>query len=304
MWPFLFTCFIHAPWDFGKKTSATRKAFPTSISRHEYTKFPLCTPVSCTHIGCFIPRILNLGTKRRWVVIFTPCSLYPRWKQSCYQLTRRLGESWSQSSFYIGGKPLPAIENWTKILVFAFRSLAANRLWYFGSSVKIGLIDGFYEHFSKYYFEYKVENFLTTWSSVSLFTLNSNMIFSLQIMASVFIEVFLQLSYTVSIPWPGCRLDEGGILVRFPWERKEYSLRNRVHNGSGDRPDACTVSTRDTSPKTKRTKIVAKYSTPFSVEVVKEWRYSCSCAYVILNCKGTASFFYSSTSKTIRQSDA
>jgi hypothetical protein len=91
--------------------------------------------------------------------------------------------------------PLSRIE--PRFLGCVFRSLAANRLWYLGSTVKTeGPIDGFYEHFSKYYFKYKVENFLATCNSISLFIVNSNMKFRLQITASG----FLQLSYTVSIP--------------------------------------------------------------------------------------------------------
>jgi len=48
--------------------------------------------------------------------------------------------------------PLPRIE--PRFFGCVFRSLAANRLWYFGSTVKIQRpMDGLYGNFSKYYFE-------------------------------------------------------------------------------------------------------------------------------------------------------
>jgi hypothetical protein len=52
-------------------------------------KFLLCTTPHREDVwgsGCIAPRILNLGTGRRWVVSFTPWPLQPR-----YSLDRRLG---------------------------------------------------------------------------------------------------------------------------------------------------------------------------------------------------------------------
>jgi hypothetical protein len=43
------------------------------------------------------PRILDLDTRWRWVVSFTPHSLYPQGKSLCYQLDRRLGGTQSRS---------------------------------------------------------------------------------------------------------------------------------------------------------------------------------------------------------------
>jgi hypothetical protein len=43
------------------------------------------------------PRILDLGTRWRWVVSFTPRSLYPQGKNRLYPLDRRLGGTQSRS---------------------------------------------------------------------------------------------------------------------------------------------------------------------------------------------------------------
>jgi hypothetical protein len=42
-------------------------------------------------IGGIVPRILDLGTRWRWVVSFTPRPLYPQGKSPLYPLDRRLG---------------------------------------------------------------------------------------------------------------------------------------------------------------------------------------------------------------------
>jgi hypothetical protein len=47
--------------------------------------------------GGIAPRILNLGTRWRWVVIFTLQPLYPQWKSPRYPLDSRLGGSHSRS---------------------------------------------------------------------------------------------------------------------------------------------------------------------------------------------------------------
>jgi hypothetical protein len=46
--------------------------------------------------GGIAPRILNLGTRWRWVVSFTPSPLYPQRKSLWYSMDRRLGgpQSW------------------------------------------------------------------------------------------------------------------------------------------------------------------------------------------------------------------
>jgi hypothetical protein len=73
------------------------------------------------------PRILNLGTRWRWVVSFTPRPFYPRWKKSWYLFDMRLGVPQSRSGR--GGEekksqPLPGIEphssspwNWKRLLL-------------------------------------------------------------------------------------------------------------------------------------------------------------------------------------------
>jgi hypothetical protein len=47
--------------------------------------------------GGVAPRILDLGTRLRWVVNFTPRLLYPQGKSPRYPLDRRLGGPQSRS---------------------------------------------------------------------------------------------------------------------------------------------------------------------------------------------------------------
>jgi hypothetical protein len=47
--------------------------------------------------GGIAPRILDLGTRLRWVVSFTPRSFYPQGKSPWYALDRRLGGPQSRS---------------------------------------------------------------------------------------------------------------------------------------------------------------------------------------------------------------
>jgi hypothetical protein len=47
--------------------------------------------------GGIAPRILDLGTRQRWVVSFTSWSLYPQGKSPSYPLDRRLGGPQSRS---------------------------------------------------------------------------------------------------------------------------------------------------------------------------------------------------------------
>jgi hypothetical protein len=63
--------------------------------------------------GDTVPRILDPGTRLRWVVSFTPPSLCPPGKNLWYLLDRRLGGSQSRSE--PGGEkknfqPLPGLE--------------------------------------------------------------------------------------------------------------------------------------------------------------------------------------------------
>jgi hypothetical protein len=65
--------------------------------------------------GGIAPRILDLGTRLRWVVSFTPQPLYSQGKIPCYPLDRRLGGP--QSRCGCGGEeknsqPPPVIELW------------------------------------------------------------------------------------------------------------------------------------------------------------------------------------------------
>jgi hypothetical protein len=47
--------------------------------------------------GCIVPRILDLGTRWRWVVSLTPRPLYPQGKSHWYPLDRRLDLTQSRS---------------------------------------------------------------------------------------------------------------------------------------------------------------------------------------------------------------
>jgi hypothetical protein len=47
--------------------------------------------------GCIAPRILDLGTRRRWMVSFSPRPPYPQGKSPYYPLYRRLGGPQSRS---------------------------------------------------------------------------------------------------------------------------------------------------------------------------------------------------------------
>jgi hypothetical protein len=63
--------------------------------------------------GGIAPCILDLGTRRKWVVSFTPRPLYPQGKSPWYPLDRELGGP--QSQFGHGGEeknsqPHPALE--------------------------------------------------------------------------------------------------------------------------------------------------------------------------------------------------
>jgi hypothetical protein len=70
-------------------------------------------PRSCWGTGGIAPSILDLGTRWKWVVRFTPRPLYPQGKSPWYPLDRRLSELESRSGR--GGEeknsqPPPGIE--------------------------------------------------------------------------------------------------------------------------------------------------------------------------------------------------
>jgi hypothetical protein len=85
--------------------------------------------------GVIAPRILDLGTRRRWVVSFTPRLLHPQGNSPWYPLNRRLGGLQSRSG---GGgeeknsQPPPGIEPDNPDR--PARSPALYRLSYHGSS--------------------------------------------------------------------------------------------------------------------------------------------------------------------------
>jgi hypothetical protein len=63
--------------------------------------------------GGIAPRILDLGTRWRWVVSFTPQSLYPQGKSTWYPLDRRMGGPQSHSGRggeEVNSQPLPGLE--------------------------------------------------------------------------------------------------------------------------------------------------------------------------------------------------
>jgi hypothetical protein len=68
---------------------------------------------TCKGSGGIAPRILDLGTRWRWVANFTSRPLYPQGKSPCYPLHRRLGSFQNRSGH--GGEeknpqPLPGLE--------------------------------------------------------------------------------------------------------------------------------------------------------------------------------------------------
>jgi len=67
--------------------------------------------------GSIAPRILNFGTRWRWVVSFTPQSLYPRGKSPPYALDTRLGRPQSRCGRCGEGTgPIIApADNWTSV---------------------------------------------------------------------------------------------------------------------------------------------------------------------------------------------
>jgi hypothetical protein len=60
--------------------------------------------------GGITAHILDLGTRWRWVVSFTPRTLYPQGKSSWYPLDRRLGGPQSRSGEERDSQPLPGLE--------------------------------------------------------------------------------------------------------------------------------------------------------------------------------------------------
>jgi len=63
--------------------------------------------------GGIPPRVLDVGTRRRWVASFTPRLLHPQEKISWYPLDRRLGGPQSRYKRGNGEKnsqPLPVLE--------------------------------------------------------------------------------------------------------------------------------------------------------------------------------------------------
>jgi len=64
--------------------------------------------------GCIAPLIINLGTRWRWVVSFTPRPLYPRGKSPWYPLDRRICGPQSRSGRdgeEKNSQPLPGLKS-------------------------------------------------------------------------------------------------------------------------------------------------------------------------------------------------
>jgi hypothetical protein len=90
----------------------------TFMHTRHMVKLSLCLTKYYNHEGVLgsggtAPRILDLGTKWRWVVSFTPRPLYPQGKNPWYPLDRRLGGPQNRSGR--GGEektsqPPPGIE--------------------------------------------------------------------------------------------------------------------------------------------------------------------------------------------------
>jgi hypothetical protein len=91
--------------------------------------------------GCTVPHILDLGTRWRWVVSFTPWSLYPQGRNLRYPLDRRLGEPQSQCGHTVEGKnSQPSLGIEPQISYRPARSQSLYRLSYRGSWSSISLL--------------------------------------------------------------------------------------------------------------------------------------------------------------------
>jgi hypothetical protein len=65
-------------------SNGTGKGVPVLLTEHHAMK-------TYWRSGGIAPRILDLGTRWRWVVSFTPWPIYPQGKKPWYPLDRRLG---------------------------------------------------------------------------------------------------------------------------------------------------------------------------------------------------------------------
>jgi hypothetical protein len=85
--------------------------------------------------GGIDPRILDLGTRCRWMVSFTPRPLYPQGRIPWYPLDRRLGGTQSRSGHGEGknSQPLPGLE---PPIIRPVVQRYTTELWWFPSYTK------------------------------------------------------------------------------------------------------------------------------------------------------------------------
>ena len=108
-WPRLYI-FISILWIFWGSPSLKKKCKdgwhvlnPKSLDTTEHLYIskatPVCTPWRVRGAWSTAPRILNLGTRWRWVVSFMPRPLYPWRKSLHFSLNRRFSEFQSRLGF-------------------------------------------------------------------------------------------------------------------------------------------------------------------------------------------------------------
>jgi hypothetical protein len=97
---------IFSPGFLSINCTKVRQSYTCALNKHQAMK-------AYWGSRCIAPRILDLGTRWRWVASFMPRPLYPQGMSPWYPLDRRVGRPQSQS--WRGGeennsKPLPGLE--------------------------------------------------------------------------------------------------------------------------------------------------------------------------------------------------
>jgi hypothetical protein len=120
------------------------------ICSHKKVKLSLClNNLALCHediwrSGCIDPRFLDLGTSCRWVVSFTPWTLYPQGNFPRYPLDRRLGGPQYRS----GKRGEEKIFDRTETRTPTPRSSSSYRLRYPGSQIRIYFLVSYVEKLS------------------------------------------------------------------------------------------------------------------------------------------------------------
>jgi hypothetical protein len=93
----IYSWFSHTAFSYQLGTNPGKgKVVPVFLTKHHAMK-------AYWGSGGITPLIIDLGTRWRWVVSFTPRPLYPQGKSSWYPFGKRLGGRWWREKF-----PAPA----------------------------------------------------------------------------------------------------------------------------------------------------------------------------------------------------